>query len=111
MLPEHAPFTPDQRRILDSLLPDFAPVQAGWLSGYLAASAAAPAASLAPPPAGKLLVLFGTESGNSETLADRAVKEAKKRGFQASMTNMAESSPSELTQAANLLVIVSTTMT
>jgi sulfite reductase (NADPH) flavoprotein alpha-component len=108
MLPEHAPFTPDQRRILDSLLPDFAPVQAGWLSGYLAASAAAPAASLAPPPAGKLLVLFGTESGNSETLADRAVKEAKKRGFQASMTNMAESSPSELTQAANLLVIVST---
>jgi sulfite reductase (NADPH) flavoprotein alpha-component len=108
MLPEHAPFTPDQRRVLDSLLPGLEPLQAGWLSGYLAASAAAPAASAPAPAAGKLLVLFGTESGNSEMLADRAVKEAKKRGFQASMKNMAEINPSELSNVANLLVIIST---
>jgi sulfite reductase (NADPH) flavoprotein alpha-component len=109
MLPEHAPFTTDQRRALDSLLLGLDPVQRGWLSGFLAAGA--PVASAAVPSkvsAGKLTVLYGTESGNSESLADRTVKEAKKRGFQAVMKNMSEVSPSDLAKAANLLVIVST---
>jgi sulfite reductase (NADPH) flavoprotein alpha-component len=108
MLPEHAPFTPDQRHILDSLLPGLESVQASWLSGFLAASAAAPVGSTAAPAAGKLLVLFGTESGNSESLADRTVKEAKKRGFKAIMKNMSECGPAELSTAGNLLVIIST---
>jgi sulfite reductase (NADPH) flavoprotein alpha-component len=66
----------------------------------------APAA--APVSAGKLTVLYGTESGNSEVLADRAVKAAKKRGFQAVMKNMSEISLSELAKSTKLLVIVST---
>jgi sulfite reductase (NADPH) flavoprotein alpha-component len=109
MLPEHAPFNSDQRRALDSLLAGFDPVQRGWLSGYLAASGATSAAT-APvlSAAGKLVVLYGTESGNSEVLADRTVKAAKKRGFQAVMKNMSESSPADLAKASNLLVIVST---
>lgn len=107
MLPEHAPFTPDQRKSLNSLLSGLDPVQRGWLSGFLAgaAPAAAPATS---PGAAKLTVLYGTESGNSEALADRAVKEARKRGFQAVMKNMAEIPPAELVKSSNLLVIVST---
>ena len=55
-----------------------------------------------------MTVLYGTESGNSETLADRAVKAAKKRGFQAVMKNMADLSPADLAKIPNLLVIVST---
>jgi sulfite reductase (NADPH) flavoprotein alpha-component len=109
MLPEHAPFPPDQRQALNSLLAILTPVQRGWLSGYLAATdapAAAPAA--AAPSAGKLTVLYGTESGNCEALADRAVKAAKKRGFQAVMKNMAEIAPADLAKSPNLLVIVST---
>lgn len=108
MLPEHAPFTSDQRTALDSLLAGFNPVQRGWLSGFLAASGAAVAAAPAPVSAGKLTVLYGTESGNSEVLADRAVKAAKKRGFQAVMKNMSEISLSELAKSTKLLVIVST---
>jgi sulfite reductase (NADPH) flavoprotein alpha-component len=54
------------------------------------------------------MVLFGTESGNSEVLADRTVKAAKKRGFQAVMKNMSEISPKDLAKVTNLLVIVST---
>ncbi|MES2923957.1 MAG: assimilatory sulfite reductase (NADPH) flavoprotein subunit [Verrucomicrobiota bacterium] len=109
MLPEHAPFTSDQRQALESLLAGLDPVQRGWLSGFLAASGV-PAAVAAPAPAaaGKLTVLYGTESGNSETLADRTVKAAKKRGFQAVMKNMSEISPADLAKATNLLVIVST---
>lgn len=108
MLPEHAPFTSDQRTALDSLLAGFNPVQRGWLSGFLAASGTAAAAAPAPVSAGKLTVLYGTESGNSEVLADRAVKAAKKRGFQAVMKNMSEISLSELAKSTKLLVIVST---
>ena len=108
MLPEHAPFTSDQRTALDSLLAGFNPVQRGWLSGFLAASGTAVASAPAPVSAGKLTVLYGTESGNSEVLADRAVKAAKKRGFQAVMKNMSEISLSELATSTKLLVIVST---
>lgn len=106
MLPEHAPFTPDQRRSLDALLPGLDPVQRGWLSGFLAASGSSAPAAAAP--ATKLVVLYGTESGNSEILADRTVKEAKKRGFQATMKNMSDASPADLAKINNLLVIVST---
>jgi sulfite reductase (NADPH) flavoprotein alpha-component len=110
MLPEHAPFTTDQRRALDTLIAGFDPVQRGWLSGFLAASGSpvATATATAPVSAGKLTVLYGTESGNSEVLADRAVKAAKKRGFQAVMKNMSDLSPAELAKSTNLLVIVST---
>ena len=110
MLPEHAPFTPDQRKSLDSLLSGFDLLQRGWLSGFLASSGAlaAPAVPAAPVSAGKLTVLYGTESGNSETLADRAVKEAKKRGFQATMKNMSDATAADIAKWSNLLVIVST---
>ena len=108
MLPEHAPFNSDQRRALDSLLSSLDPVQRGWLSGFLAATGLPAISAPAAVAAGKLTVLYGTESGNSEVLADRTVKAAKKRGFQAVMKNMSEISPADLAKATNLLVIVST---
>ena len=110
MFPEHAPFNSDQRQALAPLITGLDPTQRAWLSGFLAATASvalAPAVAVAAS-AGKLTVLYGTESGNSEVLADRAVKAAKKRGFQAVMKNMAEISPVELAKSSNLLVIVST---
>ena len=107
MLPDSSPFSPDQRKALDSLLAGFDALQRGWLSGFLAAGAAVPAAA-APVSAGKLTVLYGTESGNAESLADRAVKDAKKKGFKAVMKNMADISPADLAKEGNLLVIVST---
>lgn len=108
MLPENAPFTVDQRQVLDSLLGGFDALQRGWLSGYLAAGGVAVAKAVGPLSAGKLTVLYGTESGNSEVLADRAVKEGKKRGFKAVMRNMADIKPRDLEKVENLLVVVST---
>jgi len=107
MLPEHAPFTPEQRQAIASLVSGLDPVQRGWLSGFLAASGTAAPVS-APAAATKLTVLYGTESGNSEVLADRTAKEAKKRGFQAVVKSMADTKPADLVKATNLLVIVST---
>jgi sulfite reductase (NADPH) flavoprotein alpha-component len=108
MLPESSPFSFDQRKALDSLLAGFDALQRGWLSGYIAAGSAAPVVAAAPVSAGKLTVLYGTESGNSEELADRAIKEAKKKGFKAVMKNMADLKPADLAKEENLLVIVST---
>jgi sulfite reductase (NADPH) flavoprotein alpha-component len=110
MFPEHAPFTTDQRRALESLLTALTPAQCGWLSGFLAGSVSSvsSSAATAAPVSAKLTVLYGTESGNSEVLADRAVKSAKKRGFQAVMKNMSEYATADLAKAANLLLIVST---
>jgi len=107
MLPESSPFSSDQRKALDSLLAGFDALQRGWLSGFLAAGSAAPAVA-ASVSAGKLTVLYGTESGNSEELADRAMKDAKKKGFKAVMKNMADIKPADLAKEENLLVIVST---
>jgi sulfite reductase (NADPH) flavoprotein alpha-component len=107
MLPEHAPFNSDQKRLLESLIAGLDPTQRGWLSGFLAAGPAM-ASAAAPAQSGKLTVLYGTESGNSESLADRAVKEAKKRGFQARMRNMADCTAADLEASSSLLVIVST---
>jgi len=109
MLPEPAPFTSTQRQALDSVLPTLDALQRGWLSGFLAATGAIPAAAPATTgPVAKLTVLYGTESGNSEELAVRATKEAKKRGFKANMINMADIPAADLAKFSNLLLIVST---
>ncbi|MBK1834370.1 diflavin oxidoreductase [Roseibacillus ishigakijimensis] len=107
MIPEHAPFSPDQRQALSGLLAGFDPGQRMWLGGFLSASSgvAAPAAAAGKTP---LTVLYGTESGNSESLADQTVKAAKKKGFKAVMKNMADCQPADLAKETNLLVIVST---
>lgn len=110
MLPEHSPFSPEQRKTLDGLIVGFSPAQRFWLGGFLSAGAAASAgtAPAASAPSAKLTIVYGSESGNSEKLADLSAKEAKKRGFAASVKNMADLVPADLAKFENLLVIVST---
>ena len=107
MIPSNAPFDPNQSTALSALLPTFSPEQRAWLSGFLAqavGSAAAPAAAASVP----LTVLYGTESGNAESLADKTVKEAKKKGFKAVMKNLADLSVADLKKFENVALIVST---
>jgi sulfite reductase (NADPH) flavoprotein alpha-component len=106
MLPAHAPFSETARRLIDSALAGLDSTQRAWLSGFLAAPAALAPAN--PVSTVKALILYGTESGNSEKLADRAAKEAKKKGIASTVKNMADLSPADLKKHANLLVVVST---
>ena len=108
MLPEHAPFSPDQRRAVDIALAGLDAAQRYWLAGFLSVAPAPVAAAAAPATSAKLTVLYGTESGNAEKLADLSAKEAKKRGFQTTVKNMADIAPADLAKVENLLVIVST---
>lgn len=122
-IPDNAPFTPQQTAGLNSLLPSLTADQMRWLSaffaGYSYATSGTPGAAIQAPdsaavmaaaPAAKvpLTVLYGTESGNSEALADQVRKDLGKRNFKVTMTDMGDIEPKALEKVENLLVIVST---
>lgn len=106
MLPAHAPFSETARRLIETALVGLDATQRAWLSGYLAATPVA--TTTAPLATVKALVLYGTESGNSEKLADRTAKEAKKKGIAATVKNMADVKTADLAKHQNLMVVVST---
>ena len=112
MLPETAPFPADQIAELNQIISRTNAEQRTWLSGFLAGyqAATAPQPAAAAPPARRapLTILFATESGNAEALADAARKAAGKLGFAARVLDMADATPAQITGAQNLLVIAST---
>ncbi len=116
LLPTSAPFDPDEIAALNRALAAASPTQRAWLSGFLAgieaASASAqPAPAAAAAPAiqrAKLLVLFGSESGNAEALAADVRRAAQKLGFAAKVQDMADVTPADLARAENVVVIAST---
>jgi sulfite reductase (NADPH) flavoprotein alpha-component len=98
LLPETAPFSPEQR---------------AWLNGFFAglfSRANAPIATSASE--SKMLqpltILFGSQTGTSESLAKRAAKEAGKRGFAPTVVDMAQTDIAKLAGEKNVLVITST---
>jgi sulfite reductase (NADPH) flavoprotein alpha-component len=121
LLPNSAPFRPEEIAALNGVITNTSPEQRAWLSGFLAGfqaatsgaqtgAAQAAAAPAAAPPAKKapLLILFATESGNAETLAASVRKAAQKLGFAARTADVATLSVAEAAKAENLLMIAST---
>ena len=96
--------TPEQARNLEAVFNQLKPDQLKWLADFLAGHTGAAPAGKQP----KLTVLYGSESGNSETLASQTAKEAKQLGFKAEVVNMADTSPEKVAASENLLVLVST---
>ena len=112
VVPQSAPLAPERVASLNSLLKGLPADHLLWIEGYIsglrARSGAAALAAAAPVAAPELTVLYGTESGNSESLADLTVKAAKGKGFKAKAVNMADITVAKLKDIQNLLVIVST---
>ena len=101
-IPQNAPFTPEQ---------------IGWLNGYLAARMQAQPVAVdsirqAPPTAtssgAPLTILWGSQTGNSESLAKKAAKSLTSQGHQVTVIDMAACQADTLTQIENLLIITST---
>ncbi len=112
-LPHTAPFAPEQIAALDQVIGTASVVQRAWLSGFLAGldaaegkTAPAPAVETGPKP--KLLILYATESGNSEALANKAKQDAAKRGFAAKVQDMGDADVQSLKNAGTVIAIVST---
>ncbi|MEM7672541.1 MAG: assimilatory sulfite reductase (NADPH) flavoprotein subunit [Verrucomicrobiota bacterium] len=107
MIPDHAPFSPEQKQQISSLLEPLSAEQRFWLSAFLAGTAAstAPSAPVAKP---KVTVLYGTESGNAESLSDQALKRLKGAGYKTKIKNMADYAIADLPKEEVLLTICST---
>lgn len=98
IIPESAPFTAEQRSWLN-----------GFLAGLLSQSAAGVASLSAPVVEKKpVLILFGSQSGNAESLAKKLAKEAAGRGFAARAAGLDSVQPAELVKEKNVLLITST---
>ncbi len=69
-------------------------------------SASTPQQGLPAKP--KVNVLFGSQSGNAESIAKRLLKEAKKQGYDATITPLEKASPSGLAQEKCALIVTST---
>ncbi|HBK08224.1 MAG TPA: sulfite reductase subunit alpha [Acetobacteraceae bacterium] len=113
MLPATAPFADEHIAALNRVISVTTPEQRAWLSGYLAGIQAANdpgAAAPAAPPAKRapLTILFGTESGNAESLAAQARKVAAKLGFAPKVIDMADFTPAQAAATENLLIVAST---
>lgn len=116
----NSPFNQEQVELLNRVLPLLTEAQRIWLSGYLTAlqgSAAAVTpvpAPLAALPANEAVVskevtvLFGSQTGNSQGLAKKLSKKLEERGFQVSLSSMADFKPNSLKKVQNLLIVVST---
>ena len=99
LIPDSAPFTPEQRAWLNGF---FAGMYSRSAGGHPALTAAAPAA-LTP-----LTILFGSQTGTSEAIAKKAAKAAGKRGFATTVADMGTFDVGKLPAAKNVLIITST---
>lgn len=106
MIPENAPLNPQQQAAASALITSLSGNQQAWLAGFLSALSASGGASASKP--ANILVLFGTESGNSEGLADKTAKAIKKKGSKPTLKNMDELKVSDLKKYDSVLTIVST---
>jgi len=97
-VPDNAPFTPAQRAWLNGFL-------AGLFARAPSSNGAAAQATSAKP---KLSVLFGSQSGNAESLAKKLAKEAKNKGYDATVTALDKVSLATLAQERCALVVTST---
>ncbi|WP_339231380.1 assimilatory sulfite reductase (NADPH) flavoprotein subunit [Bacillus sp. FSL M8-0071] len=116
----NSPFNQEQAELLNRLLPTFTESQKIWLSGYLSAqsvsaqeAAGAPAAAVsaeAPAPAvsKEVTVLYGSQTGNAQGLAENAGKQLEQSGFQVTVSSMSDFKPNQLKKVTNLLIVVST---
>ena len=111
LLPKTTPFTAEDIAALNLILARATREQRTWLAGFLAgldAREQAPAQAAAQRPRTPLTILYGTESGNTETLALKARKAAQKLGFDAKAVDMADIDMAGLAKLQNLIVYVAT---
>ena len=122
----NSPFTQEQTELLNRLLPTLSQTQLIWLSGYFTAKQAAgtqvvssdgpssPASTINETSAPvavvskDITVLFGSQTGNSSSLAKKMTKKLEEQGFQVNLSSMSDFKTNQLKKLQNLLIVVST---
>ncbi|MDM5309309.1 assimilatory sulfite reductase (NADPH) flavoprotein subunit [Peribacillus frigoritolerans] len=115
----NSPFNQEQAELLNSLLPSLTETQKIWLSGYLTASMSVSNTSSADAPVleaqsgGKTIskevtILYGSQTGNAQGLAENAASKLEGNGFQVTISSMNDFKVNNLKKIENLLIAVST---
>ena len=112
LLPQTAPFGDDDRLSLDRVLGAASPIQRAWLAGFLAGidagQAPLPRVDAPARAAQPLTILFASESGNAERLAQDVAKLARKDGFKPKVIDLADLDVADLPGQERLVVIAAT---
>lgn len=117
----NSPFNEEQVELLNQLLPALTGTQQNWLGGYLSAlqlvqtpnGSSSPAVIEAQAIVKKVIskevtILYGSQTGNCQGLAEKLSKSLQSENFQATFTSMNDFKPNALKKIENLLLIVST---
>ena len=115
----NSPFNQEQADLLNRLLPTLTEAQKMWLSGYLTASQSTsaegtPDVSTAAPAQTKqtvskdVTILYGSQTGNAQGLAENTGKTLEAKGFNVTVSSMNDFKPNNLKKLENLLIVVST---
>ncbi|MFS0574611.1 assimilatory sulfite reductase (NADPH) flavoprotein subunit [Sporosarcina sp. 179-K 3D1 HS] len=119
---KNSPFDEEQVELLNRLLPNTTEAQQIWLSGYLtalygsAATASAGVAVLERPEAKteqvvavkEVTVLYGSQTGNSQGIAEELSNKLKEQKFNVTLTSMSDFKPNALKKIEHLFIVVST---
>ncbi|EMI11489.1 assimilatory sulfite reductase (NADPH) flavoprotein subunit [Anoxybacillus gonensis] len=104
----NSPFNEEQVELLNRLWPTLNSAQKLWLSGYLAATESVGALQQEASATKEVTVLYGSQTGNAQKLAEKVGETLKHRGFHVTVSSMLDFKPNELKKINTLLIVVST---
>jgi sulfite reductase (NADPH) flavoprotein alpha-component len=110
-IPKTAPFAEEEIDLLNRVVGPANALQRAWLAGFLAGveSVTGQAQPAAPArPAEPITIIYASESGNCEKLANDFAKGARKNGLKPALIDMADLEPADLTKAKRLVFIAAT---
>ena len=112
-IPKTAPFAEEEINLLNRVVGPASAVQRAWLAGFLAGLDASQTGGVALPaaparPAEPIKIVYASESGNCEKLANDLAKAARKNGLKPTLIDMADLELAELTKAKRLIFIAAT---
>jgi sulfite reductase (NADPH) flavoprotein alpha-component len=110
-IPKTAPFGDEEIELLNRVVGPASPTQRAWLAGFLAGvEASGPSAvpAVQVQPAEPLMIVYASESGNCEKLANDLAKAARKNGLKPAIVDMADLDIAALGKTRRLVVIAAT---
>jgi sulfite reductase (NADPH) flavoprotein alpha-component len=110
-IPKTAPFAEDEIDLLNRVVGPANAIQRAWLAGFLAGveSVTGQVQPAAPArPAEPLTIVYASESGNCEKLANDLAKAARKNGLKPALIDMADLELASLSAAKRLVFVAAT---
>ena len=105
---ETAPVDAQQARRVYAALAGLTPIQLQWVSGYAAGLAASVSDTALTETNETLTVLFGSQTGNGQRIAEALAARARDAGYAVRLQNFVDFKPSGLKRESLVAIVVST---